>query len=196
MALIECPECKRKVSDAAIKCPGCGYPINKDKSQGTNLFSERNIKYIIGVIVCVAVIAIVIIVINNSNSRNSSNSGYANNYSGGYSSGYSNSSGTDASSIFNKLEIDDFSCSLGKYSGKMSCQVTNNNSFTVYGYFRVNFYDSSGNLIYNQLMSLPDVAPGETVVCSTSIPKDDYPSNYSKVGFSQESLDNNNLSES
>ena len=25
--LIECPECKKQVSDKAAKCPGCGYPI-------------------------------------------------------------------------------------------------------------------------------------------------------------------------
>ena len=184
MALIECPECKRKVSDVAIKCPGCGYPISNSNLQENNVLSEKNIKRIIVGIVCVAVIAIVIIVSNNSDDRSSSNGRYTSNYSIGYSSG----SGTDASSIFNRLEIDDFSCGLGKYSGDMSCQVTNNNSFTVHGYFRVNFYDTSGNLIYNQLMSLPDVAPGETVVCSTSIPKDDYPSDYSRVGFSQASL--------
>lgn len=27
MALIDCPECKKKVSDQSISCPQCGYPI-------------------------------------------------------------------------------------------------------------------------------------------------------------------------
>jgi len=27
MALIECPECEREVSSAAVSCPKCGYPI-------------------------------------------------------------------------------------------------------------------------------------------------------------------------
>lgn len=27
MALINCPECGRKVSSAAVSCPECGYPI-------------------------------------------------------------------------------------------------------------------------------------------------------------------------
>jgi len=27
MALIKCPECGREVSDTAVACPGCGYPI-------------------------------------------------------------------------------------------------------------------------------------------------------------------------
>lgn len=29
MALIKCPECETDVSDKAISCPKCGYPINK-----------------------------------------------------------------------------------------------------------------------------------------------------------------------
>ena len=28
MALILCPECSRAVSDKALACPGCGYPIS------------------------------------------------------------------------------------------------------------------------------------------------------------------------
>ena len=27
MALIDCPECGKKVSDKAVSCPNCGYPI-------------------------------------------------------------------------------------------------------------------------------------------------------------------------
>ena len=30
MALILCPECQHQVSDLAIMCPGCGYPIQED----------------------------------------------------------------------------------------------------------------------------------------------------------------------
>jgi hypothetical protein len=29
MAITECPECKRPVSDRALSCPGCGYPLNQ-----------------------------------------------------------------------------------------------------------------------------------------------------------------------
>lgn len=29
MALIECPECGKKVSDIAVVCVHCGYPIEK-----------------------------------------------------------------------------------------------------------------------------------------------------------------------
>ena len=29
MALIKCPECGKQISNAAISCPGCGFPIKK-----------------------------------------------------------------------------------------------------------------------------------------------------------------------
>ena len=29
MALIKCPECGKEMSDKAIRCPSCGYPIEK-----------------------------------------------------------------------------------------------------------------------------------------------------------------------
>ncbi len=36
MALIECPECKRAVSDRADACPGCGYPMATDAAKSAN----------------------------------------------------------------------------------------------------------------------------------------------------------------
>lgn len=32
MALMKCPECNKEISDKAIACPGCGFPIVKDGS--------------------------------------------------------------------------------------------------------------------------------------------------------------------
>ena len=41
MALIKCPECKKKISDQCGSCPQCGYPINKigetNENQTTNI---------------------------------------------------------------------------------------------------------------------------------------------------------------
>lgn len=39
MALINCPECSKRISDSASNCPNCGFPINpakepKPKGQG------------------------------------------------------------------------------------------------------------------------------------------------------------------
>jgi predicted amidophosphoribosyltransferase len=29
MALFDCPECQRRISDQAAACPGCGYPVKQ-----------------------------------------------------------------------------------------------------------------------------------------------------------------------
>ena len=35
MSLIQCPECKLQVSDKALSCPHCGYPLKeKDQTKG------------------------------------------------------------------------------------------------------------------------------------------------------------------
>lgn len=34
MALIQCPECSREVSDRAVACPDCGFPIAAEFDQG------------------------------------------------------------------------------------------------------------------------------------------------------------------
>lgn len=113
---------------------------------------------------------------------------YDNNYNYDNYTNYTTRNDTSPASIFSNLYISNFSASPGKYSGRMQCRVTNNNSFTVRGYFYVNFYDSSRKLMYSQLMSLPSVASGSEVTCSTSIPKSNYPTGYSYVDFSQASL--------
>ncbi len=35
MALVECPECTKSISDTAQSCPSCGYQLNK-RSTGNN----------------------------------------------------------------------------------------------------------------------------------------------------------------
>ena len=32
MALIKCPECGKKISDACDSCPHCGYPMHKSSN--------------------------------------------------------------------------------------------------------------------------------------------------------------------
>ena len=185
MALINCPECKHEVSDKAKYCPNCGYKICIGNnapfiSKLTDIILRKPIIFClcIGLIIC----SIVFIKWENADNDNYSSS---NNYN---PSTYSSNEKTDASSIFKNLKISNFSASLGQHGGKMSCEVLNNNAFTVRGYFYVGFYDKSGNLMYSQLMSLPSVASGEEVICSTLIPKDDYPTGYSYVKYTQASL--------
>lgn len=40
MALINCPECNREISDKAKACPHCGYPI----SENVNVYTENKVK--------------------------------------------------------------------------------------------------------------------------------------------------------
>ena len=181
MALINCPECGRQVSDSAPQCPGCGYKISQDShSLNINKVVEYITKNPKVLFVCIVVLISLVAFNKLSDSREKR--------SNNYSYTYSQSNAVNASTIFNNLSMSNFSASLGAHGGKMSCEVLNNNSFTVHGYFYVAFYDTSGNLMYNQLMSLPSVASGEKVICSTLIPKSDYPSGYSYVRYSQASL--------
>ena len=39
MALIECPECKREISDKATSCPHCGVPIRTTITQSDGQMS-------------------------------------------------------------------------------------------------------------------------------------------------------------
>ena len=41
MALINCPECGKQISNNAENCPNCGHPINK------KIYSEQNNKIIV-----------------------------------------------------------------------------------------------------------------------------------------------------
>ena len=38
MALIKCPECKKKISDTVVSCPNCGYELKEeDKIEKKNI---------------------------------------------------------------------------------------------------------------------------------------------------------------
>lgn len=41
MALINCKECKREISDKARSCPGCGMPLELNESQGIDSFETK-----------------------------------------------------------------------------------------------------------------------------------------------------------
>ncbi len=40
--LIKCPECEKEISDKALACPNCGYPIN---NSNINITNEKQIEY-------------------------------------------------------------------------------------------------------------------------------------------------------
>lgn len=40
MALISCSECKKEISDQALSCPGCGFPLEVKEIQKERIFTE------------------------------------------------------------------------------------------------------------------------------------------------------------
>lgn len=43
MSLINCPECGKQISDKALSCPNCGYPIMEIKNTPSNAVTRYNI---------------------------------------------------------------------------------------------------------------------------------------------------------
>lgn len=77
MALIECPECKTKVSDQAEKCPSCAYPITTNEpiapvqkqvvvksKEGCFLQTLNTGCLIVGIIIAIIVLITVIGILN------------------------------------------------------------------------------------------------------------------------------------
>lgn len=69
MALINCPECKREISDQALSCPYCGFPMTPTSTEsGTNLSQtqpeqlsmskKRNLFFAIAVTVIIVIVAV------------------------------------------------------------------------------------------------------------------------------------------
>ena len=44
MALIQCPECGREISDQAEACPGCGYPIAAKRQEEQEQQRDRKLQ--------------------------------------------------------------------------------------------------------------------------------------------------------
>lgn len=63
MALINCPECNKEISDTAKVCPSCGYKINLQKHK------KRN-KIIFGIMLSVIIASIGFYVIYSIDKRN------------------------------------------------------------------------------------------------------------------------------
>ena len=44
MALINCPECKKEISDQSVNCPNCGYPMKSWHDESSKTESKKNFK--------------------------------------------------------------------------------------------------------------------------------------------------------
>ena len=67
MALINCPECKKKISETASKCPNCGYKIKANKIKHN--ITKNNI-YVITVFI---IIFVIVISISNYSKKDNNN---------------------------------------------------------------------------------------------------------------------------
>lgn len=61
MALVECPECKKEVSDQATACPHCGYPLREVVPTATPTKKAKRPMGLLWVLIAVAVILFVLV---------------------------------------------------------------------------------------------------------------------------------------
>lgn len=76
MALINCPECKKEVSDSAKTCPHCGYKLIEDEVQRTNTQSIKPKKKsgCLTLFIIVAVLLVILYIIGSNGDDSSSSS--------------------------------------------------------------------------------------------------------------------------
>lgn len=74
MALINCPECTKEISDKVKTCPHCGYPFNDDQTQGiintSNGLKERIIEKRKPVIISLLIVLSIVAVLLTTNNIN------------------------------------------------------------------------------------------------------------------------------
>lgn len=67
MALINCPECNKEISDQVKNCPNCGYPLKKKESR-----TGKKVIVLVSVIVLIILISVMVFIANlifNSNEK-------------------------------------------------------------------------------------------------------------------------------
>lgn len=58
MALMNCPECGKEVSDSAEQCPHCGFPIAKQNDRTPRKIKGLEICFIISLIACIVFLSL------------------------------------------------------------------------------------------------------------------------------------------
>ena len=84
MALIQCPECGKEVSDKVKACPHCGYPMEETSQQSNtpqpvevtaiNLSSKdpgKTKRIVIGIVaaLCVVLAVVIVVFVNKANAK-------------------------------------------------------------------------------------------------------------------------------
>ncbi|MBD3339395.1 MAG: hypothetical protein GF353_09820 [Candidatus Lokiarchaeota archaeon] len=74
MALIPCPECKKKISDSSESCPKCGYKLSPEKIEEIKENEKKSQKQVaIGCAVIFAIFFVIYLICSNSpDSQNNS----------------------------------------------------------------------------------------------------------------------------
>ena len=63
MALINCPECGKEISDSAMNCPNCGYPMQVESASTNKLKEDNKIPKKIPVVLMLCMAAVIIMMI-------------------------------------------------------------------------------------------------------------------------------------
>lgn len=89
----------------------------------------------------------------------------------------------EPSSLFSGLDITDFTVETSDGSYVFSCNVKNNNSVRIFGYFRICFYDSNDNAIHEQSFFIDDMEAGAEQSLTTSCSASKYPADFARYAF-------------
>lgn len=63
MAMITCPECGKSISDRALKCPACGYPVSKGNNSITSKNTSVNSKKVTIIVSCIIILVMLILAV-------------------------------------------------------------------------------------------------------------------------------------
>lgn len=82
MALVNCPECNKEISDTCKECPNCGYKFKKiDVKNKANNILNFKISAKAGILIIIAIFAICgIVAFNNYSAKSSTQNQNKNNY--------------------------------------------------------------------------------------------------------------------
>ena len=151
MALINCPECKKEVSNTAGACPNCGYPINFEAKKQKK--RKNGITFFLLVLLSILIIIYVRITNEPYNSR----------------SNYSDTPITE-SPIEKSLNVSVEDLKIIKESQTawaVKGLIRNNTTIPIKGAVNIKFLNSNGDIVYSTKAYVNDggyFAPGQAAI--------------------------------
>lgn len=181
MALTNCPECQKSVSDMAPECPHCGYPINSVPTQSYEQISDVKessipkdklpILIVASAIILIVIIAVVISFSGKSEKDSSYSYGYDYDYYDSYD--YSNYEVASLVLEIENVEVDLWDGSYATVTGRIR-----NTGVNTYTFVKVKgvFTDWSGDALdtdWTYVVGSEGLAPGEAVSFEMSVKNED-----------------------